>query len=201
MSVLVATSNAGKIREFRSLLGGKLLILSPQDKNFRDRQLPLVEENGDTYFENALKKALAYFHTFKVPVLSDDSGLEVEALGGRPGVRSSRFGGEISWRERWQKLFDAIGDSTEGNRRALFRCVLCYYDGKDVPHFFQGTVDGLINNAARGDHGFGYDPIFLYPPFQKTFAELDHSEKDGISHRASAVHHFLSWWDLDHMKP
>jgi XTP/dITP diphosphohydrolase len=198
MSLLIATTNSGKIREFRGLLAGKVPVVGPQDPAFRDRPLPQVEENGDTYFENALKKAIAFQKAFQHPVLADDSGLEVDGLNGGPGVLSARFGGvDISWRERWQKLFDALAKSPTEGWRARFRCVLCYYDGKTVPQFFQGVVEGRIHSAPKGDRGFGYDPIFYYPPFAKTFGELDTGEKDGISHRAEAARHFLAWWELD----
>jgi XTP/dITP diphosphohydrolase len=199
VNLLVASNNSGKVKEFRSLLGSTFSVIGPQDSQFRDRPLPNVEENGATYYENALKKALEYHSIYSMPVLADDSGLEVDKLDGAPGVFSARYGGEsISWRERWQKLFDALKPFPSESWSARFRCVLCYFDHKGgVPYFFEGVVEGRIV-PPRGDMGFGYDPIFYYPPLGRTFGELESGDKDHISHRHVAVKQFLAWWRLDH---
>lgn len=187
-TLLLATENQGKLKEFRSFLGVSFHCLSPHGK------IEIIED-GTTYFENALKKAVGYFTALKVPVLSDDSGLEVDALNGAPGVFSARFGGEgISWPERWGYLHKALSSSPLERWTARFRCVLCYYDGKTVPVFFEGVTEGRIVSEPKGGKGFGYDPIFHSSVLKKTFAEATDEEKSRVSHRAEAIRVFLEWW-------
>lgn len=183
LKVLFATTNQGKHREIMELFKDQpveLLSLS---------QMPYISpcvEDGKSFFENAIKKAIYYSKAFQIPCISDDSGLEVAALGGRPGVHSARFGGADATDEmRNIMLLKELGD--EVLREARFVCVIAIAlpDGKF--RTFEGTVEGEIARAPRGSHGFGYDPIFYYPPLGKTFAELTMEEKNKVSHRAKAL--------------
>ncbi len=187
-SLLVATSNQGKLKEFSELL--KPL--------FQCDSLPAnilaVVEDGRTYRENALKKAQGYFNMFCRPVLSDDSGLEVDVLNGAPGVDSAIYGGDnLSWSSRWDFLYSELGDSLKSKPLARFRCVLCYYDGVNEPQFFEATTEGCISSEPKGGHGFGYDPIFYSTELGKTLGEASPDEKSRISHRARAVQKFLTF--------
>lgn len=201
-TIVLATGNAGKAVEFRRLLGDDFRVLTLADVE-RDvgAAAPAVEETGESYYENALKKALGYFAFAKrmhadgapFPVLADDSGLELDALGGLPGVYSARFGGEdLSWPARWQHLQDELQNTGTGPWPARFRCVLCYYDGVNPPLFFEGTTEGSVIPAAKGTAGFGYDPIFYSDALGGTFGEATEEKKDGVSHRARALEKFVA---------
>jgi XTP/dITP diphosphohydrolase len=193
-NLLIATQNRGKLLEFESSLAGSFSCISPTQAVSKGHLSPddLVE-NGQTYYENALKKALAYHRAFQLPTLADDSGFEVEALGNGPGVFSARFGGEtLSWPERWKLVHEKLASIPPERWVARFRCVLCYYDGMEVPKFFQGISEGFVSAKARGEHGFGYDPIFFSPELGKTFAEAIPSEKAAVSHRGRAVARFIA---------
>ncbi len=190
--LLIATGNAGKLAEFRRGLSSRFHCLSLRDPRFAAIACPHVEEDGATYFENALKKAMAYYRAYQTPVLADDSGLEVVGLGGGPGVLSARFGGEsLPWPQRWGLLIESLRSRPEGDWAALFRCVLCYYDGNSVPRFFQGKVTGKIVAQPSGGEGFGYDPIFLCSALGKTFGDASDEEKERVSHRGAAIVAFL----------
>lgn len=153
---------------------------------------PAVIEDGQTYFENALKKALAYYSVFRMPVLADDSGVEVDALSGAPGVHSAYYGGEsLTWADRWAALHKALAGVPSKDWTARFRCVLCFYDGKSVPLFAQGVCEGKLLARPVGSNGFGYDPIFFSSLLGKGFGEASDSEKAKASHRAAAVREFL----------
>lgn len=183
--LLLATTNPGKIREFRDLLAGSGWdIVTPHDL---DLSLT-VEETGRTYAENAILKAQAFAAASGLPTLADDSGLEVDALGGAPGVHSARYGGpDLTDAERVQVLLRVLHDIPEERRTARFRAVVVVAlpDGR----IFQaeGTVEGRIAHQPRGSNGFGYDPVFLVPERGLTTAELAPSEKNRISHRARAI--------------
>lgn len=193
--VLLASENAGKLKELKELIGSKLVCVTPLDGNISKKHALLVEEDGQTYYENALKKALAYYKSFRLPVLADDSGLEVDPLNGAPGVFTATYGGEkASWPDRWKHLHAALAPFPPDTWRARFRCVLCYYDGTRVPAFFEGTVEGKILPVALGSAGFGYDPVFYSSALKKGFAEASSEEKNQHSHRAVAVRQFLDWF-------
>lgn len=195
-TLLIATGNAGKLREFRSYLSAHFTCVAPVDSPYDKTPAPEVDENGDTYYENALKKAVAYFRAYRVPVLADDSGLEVDVLDGKPGVHSARFAGpHVAWPDRWRFLNESIGEREP--RTARFRSILCYYDGARVPFFFEGSCEGLIHREPRGGKGFGYDPIFFSTALGKTFGEATDAEKSEASHRAVAVRCFLAWAESD----
>jgi XTP/dITP diphosphohydrolase len=194
LNLFLATSNLGKIREVQRQLGEEFDCVGTSDPQFAHLQAPAVEENGQTYYENALKKALAYYEVYQLPVLADDSGLEVDALNGQPGVHSARFGGDtLPWPARWGLLHAKLLQTCSPPWPARFRCVLCYYDGRRVPRFFEGKAEGEITKEVRGNQGFGYDPIFRSYQLGKTFGEASESEKERTSHRAEALRHFLAW--------
>ncbi len=200
--VVLATGNVGKAEEFRRLLGSRFsLVTLPEIAATSNIEPPDIEESGESYYENALKKALGYFAYAKAalpdtgvphPVLADDSGIELDALGGMPGVYSARFGGEdLSWPARWQHLQDELQTTGAGPWPARFRCVLCYYDGVRPPVFFEGTTEGSVIPAAKGTSGFGYDPIFYSDALGSTFGQASDEKKDTISHRARALEAFV----------
>ena len=183
--LLVATGNKGKLREFGALLQGVVeTILSPADFP----GLPEVEEDGDTFEANALKKARAAAQFTGVPVLADDSGLSVDYLSGRPGVYSARFAGEgASDADNNALLLRELAGVPAAQRGAAFHCViaLCQPDGSCQT--FDGSLPGVILEAPRGEGGFGYDPLFLVPEYGQTFSELPLEIKNTISHRGRAM--------------
>jgi len=183
--IVLATRNADKVREIRSILSDiDVKILSLLDFE----NIPMVVEDGKNLRENAIKKAkMAYKYTHRT-VIADDSGLEVESLGGLPGVYSSRFAGpKASYKENNQKLLDMLGDRPLEERTARFRCVIAVVDSDKEPKIFEGTVDGYIGFEEKGNSGFGYDPLFILPEYNKTFAELGEDFKNRLSHRAKAL--------------
>jgi XTP/dITP diphosphohydrolase len=186
--IVIATRNNGKLREFRSLLLPlKNEILSLRDLSIDEE----FEESGKTFAENARLKAIEYSRLTRHPVLADDSGLEVEALGGRPGVHSARYAGPgASDADRIQKLLNEL-ESGGGGPEARFVCALALAQNGVVLLESEGECRGAIIPDPRGTNGFGYDPIFLFPKLGKTFAELNEAEKNQHSHRAQAADSLL----------
>lgn len=189
--LLVATGNAGKLRELAALLADLPLdLLSLADL---PGALPEPEETGETFEANARLKATAYALASGLPCLADDSGFEIAALDGRPGVQSARApGGDDAGRVRW-----AYGElDARGSRdsAAAFVCVMAVAgpDGR-VLHVAEGRVAGVVAPEPRGRDGFGYDPMFLYPPAGKTFAEMTREEKAAVSHRGAAARKVRAW--------
>jgi len=186
MQLLVATNNAGKIRELRELLDGLPVELFGLDDfaNVFD-----VEETGATFTENAILKANSYALQTGFWALSDDSGLEVEALGAAPGVFSARYAGEnASDAERIEKLLDELAKTGDQSRRARFVCAMTVADEKGKIRFLaEGICEGKIAFTPQGTNGFGYDPIFVPEGFEQTFGELSSTVKGEISHRARAI--------------
>lgn len=186
MQILLATLNQGKLRELEAVLADSAvrLVSLSQFSN-----LPDAIEDGLTFEENARKKALHYWDLTCLPTIADDSGLAVDALGGRPGVFSARYGQNDQ--SRIDRLLSELrgADSTGGpqSRAARFICAICFVlaDGRLVE--VSGEVSGFITTEPRGENGFGYDPVFFYPPAGKTFAEMESSEKNSVSHRAEAL--------------
>ena len=177
--IVAATGNQHKLQEYRQLLGDqKIGIKSLLDYS----DYPAPEENGASFKENASIKALAACRYCDVPAFADDSGLEVAALDGRPGIHSSRYAPTDA--ERIAKLLDEMKGVTD--RRARFVCVIAIAANGEVIETFEGEVSGKILDAPRGENGFGYDPIFQPDGFDKSFAELSPEEKNRISHRARA---------------
>lgn len=191
---LIATSNRGKVREFKKLVGTQLQFFTPTDPTILERvpKAPKVAEDGNTYFENGLAKALRYYETYRMPVLSDDSGLEVDCLDGGPGVHSAVYGGEnLSPAERWAHLLTAIRKSGAAQPwSARFRCVLCYFDGKNTPWFVQGVCEGRILPEPVGTEGFGYDPLFWSEDLKMGFGSATEEQKNPVSHRGRAIKAF-----------
>lgn len=186
--ILLATRNRGKLQEFQSLfdgLGFKLLTLD----SFPDADE--VVEDGITFKENAIKKALEYSKATGLISIADDSGLVVESLGGRPGVFSSRYAGaDASDNDNNEKLLADMKDVPAGSRDAAFVCTIAVAapDGKTITS--EGRCEGEILAYPNGDGGFGYDPLFYIPSFDCTMAELPESKKNEISHRGKAVKNF-----------
>jgi XTP/dITP diphosphohydrolase len=183
--LLVATGNKGKLAEIGRILDGcveRLYSLA----DFPD--IPPVTEDGATFEANARKKAMTAALATGIPVLADDSGLVVDALGGRPGVFSARFAGEgSSDADNNEMLLRELAGVAGEKRTASFRCAvaLCFPDGSC--RVFQGELNGVVLDSPRGDGGFGYDPLFLVPDYGKTLAELDMDIKNRISHRGKAL--------------
>lgn len=183
--LLVATGNPGKLKEFTGMLAGVPFELVSLTDVGIDEEVP---ETGSTFEENAALKAKGYAAMSGMVTLADDSGLEVKALGGEPGVRSARYGGEgASEVERAALLLHNLENVPESERQARFRCVIALVRPEQAPTFFYGECRGRITESPRGGHGFGYDPVFLLPEFGRTMAELNVEEKAQISHRGMAA--------------
>lgn len=183
--LLLATNNAGKAAEYRALLEGcGWELVTP-----RDLGLSLeVEEAGGDYAENARIKAEAFAKASGLVALADDSGIEVEALGGAPGPLSARFGGEdISDEQRVALLLERLKGVPPERRSARFRCLIAVARPEGEVSFFEGQCEGRVAEEPRGESGFGYDPVFLLPERGLTVAELPPEEKNAISHRGRAA--------------
>lgn len=179
--LVFATNNPHKIEEIKQILGDTFLILSLRDLNFEED----IPETGFTLKENASQKSHFIFERFGVDCFADDTGLEVDALGGDPGVYSARYAGEkATYDENVEKLLHELKDKKI--RSARFKTVISLLlDGKE--YFFEGRVEGTITKSRKGKDGFGYDPVFLPDGFAETFAEMSGSLKNKISHRGMAV--------------
>ena len=185
MKLLVATNNPGKIREYEALLKGLPLTLSYPAQEGIDIE---VQEAGSTFAENARLKAVAYAAASGLLTLADDSGLEVDALEGEPGTRSARFAGPgASDEDRYRLLLSKLEGVPWERRTARFRCVIAVAGLQGEVHTAEGTCEGLIAFEPKGEHGFGYDPVFYMPEHGQTMAELESEVKNRISHRARAV--------------
>jgi XTP/dITP diphosphohydrolase len=189
--IVFASRNEGKIREISSLLEDtRIAIRSLKDYS----GIPDIDEDGETFFDNALKKARTISEFLGEPVLADDSGLEVDYLDGKPGVRSARYAGEDSSDEKnIQKLLQQLKGVPREKRRAAFRCSLVLYMPNGFFESFEGLLHGQITEEPVGEGGFGYDPVFLLPEKGVTVAQLSHELKNRISHRADAVNQFKRW--------
>ncbi len=189
MKLVLATKNKGKIAEIKEFLSDVkgLEVLSILD--FPEDKIPPIEETGKSFEENAFIKAFTVAKATGLPALADDSGLEVDALGGKPGVRSARFGGEgITDAERNKKLLSLLENVPSKERSARFRCCMVLVVPPEFEKYVaEGVCEGYITTEPRGSHGFGYDPIFYLPKYGKTMAELTRSEKNKISHRGKAL--------------
>jgi XTP/dITP diphosphohydrolase len=182
--LLLATSNLGKIREYRFLLDGlgcQIVTLAEQGI------VKVVTESGNSYEQNARLKAIAYARLSQLPTLADDSGLEVDALDGEPGVQSARFAGEAATdAERVSLLLAKLNGIPWERRTARFKCVIAIASPEGKSELCYGECQGMIALEAKGKNGFGYDPIFYLPELGKTMAELPLEIKNQISHRARA---------------
>ncbi len=181
--LLIATHNPGKLREFAAIFDGLGLTLRTlDDLGIRED----VEETGTTFEENARLKAEGYLALSGLPTLADDSGLEVAALGGAPGIYSARYGG-VKGEAQLQYLLDQMQDVPWHQRLARFVCVIALARPGQPTQFVQGTLPGVIELAPRGSGGFGYDPLFYLLDYDQTMAELPAETKNQISHRAEAA--------------
>jgi XTP/dITP diphosphohydrolase len=184
--IVLASNNPGKVREFGQLLADLHLQVLPQS----GFGVPEVEETGLTFVENAILKARNAAHHARLPAIADDSGLEVDALNGAPGIYSARYAGSGAGdRANLEKLLADLKDVPEAQRRARFQCVLVYlrHEFDPTPLICQGTWEGRLLFEARGTHGFGYDPIFYVPTHRCTSAELPPEVKNQLSHRGQAL--------------
>ncbi|PPD58730.1 XTP/dITP diphosphatase [Dehalogenimonas etheniformans] len=183
--LMLATNNRGKIGEYRDLLSGcGYELVTPAQKGISIE----VAETGGTFTENAALKARALASTLGLLTLADDSGLEVDALGGDPGVHSARYAGDNATdSERIDLLLKNLEGVPSDQRTARFRCVIAIADPAGEVRFAEGRIEGLISFAPRGHYGFGYDPVFYLSDRGKTMAELPVEEKNRISHRAFAA--------------
>ncbi len=183
VSIVIATRNPGKTAEIRDLLQDFPI----QIRNLEDfGPIPEVEEDGNTFEENAYKKASFTARILGLPALADDSGLVVDALNGAPGVLSARYGGkEATDADRCTKLLAELAGQTD--RRAAFECVISIAMPTGPALTYDARCEGLITELPAGHNGFGYDPVFFYPPLEKTFAELNRDEKSRVSHRGKAL--------------
>ncbi len=193
MEILLATGNPGKVKEIRSVLDElDIMALSLDDVR---GVVPKVDEDGDTFAANAEKKALAVAQWADMPALADDSGLIVPALGGEPGVHSSRYAGrEEDSEANMALLLEKMQDIPENDRLAHFVCILVLAAPDGRTWKVGGRVDGLITFEKRGDGGFGYDPLFFYIPANKTFAQMGLEEKNKVSHRYRALEALVNKW-------
>lgn len=185
MEIVLASRNRRKAGELSDLLAGLPVVIRTMDEF---PHVAEVEEDGLTFRENAVKKAVHAASVTGLPALADDSGLEVDALGGAPGVRSARYAGETADDEANNaKLLAAMRGLPPGERSARFRCVIALARPDRTTETAEGSCEGIIGEAPRGAGGFGYDPLFFYPPLDRTFAELKPAAKNRVSHRGVAL--------------
>jgi XTP/dITP diphosphohydrolase len=191
IKTVLASNNLHKAEEFLQIFNDEKIeisILMPADLYLTGLD---VEETGVTFEENALIKAKAFFEAAGMPAISDDSGLEIDALELRPGVYSARYSGEnANDKSNRIKVLDELSAVPANERTARFRSVICYFDG-EITLFGVGKVEGRIINEERGEGGFGYDSIFVPDGYTQTFAEISQKDKNSISHRKNAIMDFI----------
>ena len=186
---ILASNNNGKIREMKEKLNPLgITVISQKEAGYNIE----VDETGTTFEENATLKAEAIYKLSKLPVISDDSGLEIDALNGEPGIYSARYAGENATDEdRRNKVLNLMKNVKKEKRTARFTCAICYIDEDGNKHIFKQSCEGTIATEPHGENGFGYDPIFLVG--EKSFAELSNNEKNKISHRGKAIDEFVKY--------
>ncbi len=184
MKIIIATNNQGKVREFKAML----TPLGYEPVSLKDAGIVAeVVEDGETFEENAHKKARAIYELCGCPVIADDSGLQVDFLGGAPGIYSARYAGEDATdKERCEKILSELEGVDESMRSARFVCALYCIIDEEREYSVTGTLEGFIGTEMRGENGFGYDPIFMVDE-ERSLAEMSAEEKNGISHRAAAL--------------
>lgn len=182
MKLILASNNKNKLREFREILEPLGYEVISQSEAGVDIE---AEENGTTFAENAYIKAKAIYDLMKLPVISDDSGLAVDALNGAPGIYSARYAEEG---KRCARVLSELEGVPDEKRTARFICSICYIDENGGKHIAEGTCEGKIGYEKRGTNGFGYDPIFMFG--DKSFAEISAEEKNKVSHRSNALKKF-----------
>ena len=194
MRLLVATTNRHKLREIRGIMADLAIELDGLDAF---PPVPEPEETGVTFAENARQKAVSYSTRLGVPAVAEDSGLEIDALGGEPGVHSARYGGPdaASYPAKFALIYGRLRAGGGLRSPARFVCSLALVDGARVLFEARGTIEGRIADAPEGAGGFGYDPIFFYPPRRMTLAQISEQDKAGVSHRGLAfrrLHDYLA---------
>jgi XTP/dITP diphosphohydrolase len=184
MEILLASQNPGKLAEMRHLVRGlPFEIVGPKDLGIHDSP----DETGTTFAANAREKARHYARVAQRLAIADDSGLSVDAMNGEPGIYSARFGGPAATdTDRNRLVIERLRDVPEEERTARFTCALAVARGGAIVFETLQTVEGRIAHAAQGPHGFGYDPIFFFPPFARTFGQVTPEEKETVSHRGKA---------------
>lgn len=190
--LLFASGNLNKHQEIKALLPNHLELVSPSDLGWEEE----IPETGKTLEENALQKARFLWERFQKAVFADDTGLEVEALQGAPGVYSARYAGEQkSAEDNMNKLLSELAERR--NRHAHFKTVIAYLDEQGKEYLFEGQVNGMILREKRGNMGFGYDPVFLPDGASRSFAEMSLEEKNALSHRARALKAFIHFLESE----
>ena len=190
-TLVLATTNPTKVRELRALLSGVDVEIVGLDR-FDPIEAPV--EDGETFEENAGIKARHYAKATGLPAIAEDSGLEVDALGGAPGVESARFGGaDSTYPEKFARLYAMLDAAGGRESTARFVCAVAVVRGDELVISTRGTVEGRISAEPRGEHGFGYDPIFFYPPEGRTLAEVPDETKRAVSHRGAAFRELATW--------
>jgi XTP/dITP diphosphohydrolase len=189
--VLIATTNPSKLREIRRILGEAPVALKTL-ADFPGIEAP--EETGTSFAENARQKAFYYARATGIATLAEDSGFEVDALNGEPGIYSARYLREnASYVERFDDIFRRVRESGVADLSARFVCALAVAKGEDILFETHAAVEGQLANAPAGSNGFGYDPVFFYPPYGKTFGEVSDEEKTAVSHRGQAMRAFRDY--------
>jgi XTP/dITP diphosphohydrolase len=189
--ILVATTNAGKLREIVHILDGVPVVLKSL-ADFPNEVAP--EETGSSFAENARQKAFHYARLTGMVTLAEDSGFEVDALGGEPGIYSARYLREdAAYDERFVDIYRRMRDSASNDRSARFVCAVAVVHGDAALFETTAKVEGLLAEKPAGPNGFGYDPIFFYPPYRRTFGEVSDAEKTAVSHRGQAIRAFRSY--------
>ena len=192
--IILASNNKNKLREMKELLEELGINVISQSEAGIELD---VEETGSTFKENSHLKAKAIYDASKKATFADDSGLEVDALNGEPGIYSARYAGENATDEdKRKKVLNLLSNVEDPKRTARFICSICYIDEQGKEHYFQRSSEGKILKEERGNNGFGYDPIFLYTEDEnnnKTFAEMTDEEKNAVSHRGRAVRDFVDY--------
>lgn len=196
-TLILATHNSHKVEELSLALGNLGLVIKTLDEF---PQIEEIEETGETLLENAFIKARTVHRLTQLPALADDTGLEVDALLGAPGVYSARYAGEnATYEDNVNKMLFELNGVEEENRSAIFRTVIAFVSaGKE--QWVDGVIKGNISHKPKGNYGFGYDPIFFVPEKGKTFAEMQHNEKNAISHRGLAVKKMAEFLKKEFMK-
>lgn len=185
-TIWIATNNKHKVEEFKNMLQQKANVKCLSDL---PQKIEIVED-GKTFEENALIKARSLYQILKEPVISDDSGIEVDAMDKRPGVYSARFMGEdTDYAIKNQAIIEAVKGKV---KTARYVCVIAYIGENGHEKTYRATIEGEISDRPIGDKGFGYDPIFYYPPFQTTLANVSEEQKNSVSHRGKALQMFLN---------
>jgi XTP/dITP diphosphohydrolase len=192
-TILIATTNAGKLREIKRILAGVPVELTTL-ADFAGMQI--ADETGTTFAQNARQKALHYSKLTGMATVAEDSGFEIDALDGEPGIYSARYLSEAAtYRERFDDIQRRLSELDRPDRTARFVCAVAFARYPDVVFETTASVEGLVANAPAGVNGFGYDPLFFYPPYGRTFGEVSDEEKTAVSHRGQAIRafrHFLT---------